>query len=162
MAWWKSLPTNVRKFMRLHAQERLTLFQACVLVPVTALAFACLGFRRWHATLERWTARGEAAWTGGDEEAAARAHRVARLIRVAAQYVAGDNSCLRQALVLWWLLRRQGLQTELRIGVRKEGDQLKAHAWVECQGLVLDDRGNESLPFVSFDRAIVPYESVSA
>jgi hypothetical protein len=162
MAWWKSLPNNVRKFMRLPAPERLTLVQACLLLPVTACAFACLGFRRWHGTVKRWTPHGLPPGKRPDADDTARVQRTARLIQVAARHVAGPNSCLQQALVLWWLLRRQGFVTELRIGVRKVGDQLNAHAWVEYRGLVLDDRGDESLSFVSFDRAIVPFESVSA
>ncbi len=42
--------------------------------------------------------------------------------------------CLRQALALKWLLGRQGVPTEVRFGVRKEADQLLAHAWLEYEG----------------------------
>ncbi len=40
-------------------------------------------------------------------------------------------TCLERSLVLWWLLQRDGIQSDLRIGVRKDEGELKAHAWVE-------------------------------
>ncbi|HEY0514527.1 MAG TPA: lasso peptide biosynthesis B2 protein [Thermoanaerobaculia bacterium] len=42
--------------------------------------------------------------------------------------------CLPRALALRWLLARQGVAAELRIGVTREGDGLAAHAWVERRG----------------------------
>lgn len=47
--------------------------------------------------------------------------------------------CLTQSLVLFRILRRRGLAAELRIGVRRVGDNLNAHAWVEYDGHVLLD-----------------------
>jgi Transglutaminase-like superfamily len=164
MAWWKStvwpLLTSWRTFLRLSAVDRWCFFGACILLPSTAAAFCCLGFRRWQATLERWAPRP----VDGTPQPAAddRAYRTAWLVQVAARFCAGRESCLAQSLVLWWLLRQRGLVSELRVGVRKRGGQLQAHAWVEYRDLVLNDRGDGSLPFVSFDRPLLALESGSA
>ena len=160
MAWWKSLPTSSRTFLRLTAADRWTLAQAALLLPITAAAFRALGFRRWQRTLERWSPR--TAGVAERPDAAGQAYRIAWLVRVAARFVARGDSCLAQSLVLWWLMRRQGQVGELRVGVRKRGELLQAHAWVECRGVVLNDRGDEVSPFVAFDRALVPLESGSA
>ena len=42
--------------------------------------------------------------------------------------------CLQRSLVLQRLLRRHGIMTRLRIGVQKEGYELRAHAWLEHDG----------------------------
>ena len=43
--------------------------------------------------------------------------------------------CLPRALCLRWLLGRHGIETDLRIGVARRGEnRLDAHAWVERQG----------------------------
>ncbi len=160
MGWWKSLPTSWRTFLRLTAADRRTLLQALLLLPITAVAVRWLGLRRWQRTLQRWSPDPHADASGSP--AAARAYRTAWLVRVAARFVAGRDSCLTQSLVLWWLLRCRGLAGDLRIGVRKRDERLEAHAWVECLGKVLDDPGDVTLPFVSFDRAIQPLESGSA
>ncbi|HEY3884247.1 MAG TPA: lasso peptide biosynthesis B2 protein [Vicinamibacterales bacterium] len=48
-------------------------------------------------------------------------------------------SCLPRALALRWMLARRGVATTLRLGARREGDALLAHAWVEWNGVVLSD-----------------------
>jgi len=58
--------------------------------------------------------------------------------------VAGRNhlypmGCLRQSLVLQWLLGRRGIITDLQIGVRKGVDELNAHAWLEYEGQPLGE-----------------------
>jgi hypothetical protein len=170
MAWSKSLPTSWRTFQRLTTADRWTFIGACLLLPITAVAFRGLGFRRWQATLERWSPRCQVKrqspalprpWKA-HSALEAQAYRTAWLVTVAGRLVARCNSCLSRSLVLWWLLRWRGLAGELRIGVRKHRDQLQAHAWVEYRDRVLNDRGDDGFPFVSFDRAIVPIESGSA
>ena len=47
-------------------------------------------------------------------------------------------NCLPQALVGHRLLRQQGFDVQLKIGVaRNPGDRLAAHAWLEYQGRVI-------------------------
>jgi hypothetical protein len=41
---------------------------------------------------------------------------------------------------LHWLLRRRGIENQLRIGVRVEGDGLAAHAWIEIAGEPINER----------------------
>ena len=40
----------------------------------------------------------------------------------------------------WWLLRRYGTTSDLCIGVRLEQGEFAAHAWVEKDGIPLNDR----------------------
>lgn len=47
--------------------------------------------------------------------------------------------CLQKSRALVSLLRRHGIEADLRIGVRKSVDRLSAHAWVEYNGIVLND-----------------------
>ena len=46
------------------------------------------------------------------------------------------STCLRESLVLYALLRRRGAAPTLCLGVKKDGGQLAAHAWIECAGLM--------------------------
>ena len=85
-----------------------------------------------------------------------RARATARLVQAAARYGLFRPTCLPQSLVLWWLLRRQGLAGELRIGVRPEPSRLEAHAWVEFQGQPLNDGADVARRFAPFPREIIP------
>lgn len=61
-------------------------------------------------------------------------NRMKRLVDIAAGRQLVAMTCLPRALVLQRVLAERGYVSELEIGVRKEGDTLTAHAWLECQG----------------------------
>ena len=64
--------------------------------------------------------------------------RIAWAIRVVSRYLPGTMNCLVQALATQSMLARRGHPARVRIGVAKdEGGQLKAHAWVECEGKIV-------------------------
>jgi hypothetical protein len=58
---------------------------------------------------------------------------------------------LEQSLALWWLLGRQGIESSVRIGTRKSGDKFEAHAWVECDGVALNEEGEPHKHYAAFD-----------
>ncbi len=45
-----------------------------------------------------------------------------------------EGTCLRESLVLYGLLKRRGAMPRLCVGVKKDGVELAAHAWIECDG----------------------------
>ena len=82
-------------------------------------------------------------WAAGGKRRAAYSHdgdpapliyQVSEQVSRAARNNLYPMSCLRRSLVLQRILRGQGVAAELRIGVRKEGERLEAHAWVEVEG----------------------------
>lgn len=152
MAWWKSVRTDARKLWSLPAPRRSVLARACALLVLTAAALRLLGFRRWQATLARWLPLGRSRDASAPE--------TARLVAGAARRLAGADSCLPEALVLWALLRRHGIDADLRLGVRKRDGRLEAHAWVERGGRALHDAG--AAAFAPFEQVIVPPGSRAA
>jgi len=63
---------------------------------------------------------------------------IAWAVTRASQYFPGANTCLVQALAAQILLSRRGIPARLRLGVFKDdGDDLKAHAWVETNGIIV-------------------------
>ncbi len=62
--------------------------------------------------------------------------------------------CLPKSLVLWGLLHRQGINSELRIGVRRNTKNFEAHAWVEYEGFALNDTQDVRSRFTMFDSPI--------
>lgn len=82
-------------------------------------------------------------------------HRLAqaarRMMEAASRYGLARGNCLSKSLVLWRLLRREGVVATLRVGGRKEGKQFEAHAWVELDGFAINDSGGLRDGFVPFD-----------
>lgn len=129
--------------------------QALVVLPLTAVALRWLGLRRCQSVLALLAPLEEAS-AKGQEEIFRHARVTAHLVQAAAGHGPYCGTCLVQSLALWWLLRRQGIQSDLRFGVRKEGNRVEAHAWIELLGLSLTDAGDVHERFTTLDRAILP------
>jgi hypothetical protein len=49
------------------------------------------------------------------------------------------GSCLDRSVLLWFVLEQHGMDGSIRIGVARDGDTIDGHAWVELNGVVLND-----------------------
>ena len=76
------------------------------------------------------------------------------MVRAAARHGFGHPTCLEESLALWFFLRRQGIEAELRVGVRKEGEKFEAHAWVEREGVALNEPEALHEHYAAFDAAL--------
>jgi hypothetical protein len=142
---------DLAKLRALTGAERRLLIVSCLAMPLVAGAVSLVGFRRVHAVLVRWPRPTgtpfptvEAAW--------ARARSVAGVVSIAAGPGPVRATCLRRSLLLWWLLRRDGIETSLRVGVNRDGGSLNAHAWVEYRGRPLNDAEDIAARFPAFEQ----------
>lgn len=158
MAWFETTTPYWSKLRGLSWSERIVLGQSLMLLPLTALALRCLGFKRWQATTAKLVGlkRARPVWTEAIRVRHARV--LARMVAVAANHGVYRASCLEQSLTLWWLLRRRGIDSQIRIGVRKEADRLEAHAWVEFAGVVLNDHADVHERYACFARDVAPVD----
>lgn len=125
-------------------------FQSILLLPVVAISLRLAGFRKTYRWLDRPLA-GKALEEIGP---------VSQSVNRAAHHWPGFNpTCLPRSLVLWHLLRRRGAPAQLRIGVTKEGEQLSAHAWVENEGQVINDRPDIAQRYAPIEFLYLPPES---
>ena len=77
--------------------------------------------------------------------------RLSRLVRAAARRHLYPMTCLRQSLVLRWLLGRAGIPAELRLGARREAATLEAHAWVEYRGEPIGEAPDVVVRYATLD-----------
>jgi hypothetical protein len=148
----KSVLTKLNNFIHFSPHDRSLLLQALVLLPLIHGALRLFGFKRAIATLNRVSTRESNALDGAQRQA----WRTSQLVRSAARRGLVSGNCLSRSLTLWWLLRHQGITSELRIGVRKEPGQFLAHAWVEFMGHPLNERGDVRQQYTAFEKQILP------
>ena len=134
------------------------LAQLVFVLPVIGGALHLFGFKRSRDLLGRVASYATPSNRIDDAASPDRARRIARLVGIAARHGPYRATCLRQALTLWWLLRRRAIPAELRIGVRKDASELLAHAWVEYDGYAIDEPLGISERYVVFD-APAPFKS---
>ena len=144
-----SIIQKTRTWRRFSLYQRYLLLQALILLPLIDLSLNVWGFKRTYSILRNM---GNREWGMGKDENSISEQilTTASMVKIAAKYYKWAT-CLRKSLALWFLLRRQGIKTELQIGTRFEKEEFQAHAWVEYQGYVVGEPSAVKQHFVSFE-----------
>ncbi len=134
-----------------RAHRLLTLPRAERTVIVRALAiYARVRWSLWRGGLAE-VQRLHASASPADPHAAEARLPAARLSRlVAASLRPLGANCLGESLTLALLLRRLDYPASLRIGARRAQTGLEAHAWVELDGVPLNDRPDIAADYSPF------------
>ena len=137
-----------RKYRKLSVEERAVLRDAFLLLPLTVFGVRLLGLER----VRRWMAR---AGTKRGAHAADPSSIAVQTARAAAHFPF-KPTCLERSLVLWRLLRMRGIAGELHIGVRPRSGAggIDAHAWIEHDGIVINDCGDVKEHYAAFPASI--------
>jgi len=141
-----------RRFRALDARDQRLLLALIIGLPGVAAAVRLFGLKRVQKAMLSLAPGGSGA--AGDDADEARA--LGRLVDAAARRGPGRPTCLPKSLTLWWLLRRRGIDSTLRIGVRTANGRLEAHAWVEYAGQVVNDTDDVAQRFAPFEGMDLP------
>lgn len=147
---------RLRRFSSLDSEARGSFLRAALLLPVISLSLRTRGFRATHESLLRFLARPQRVSPDSVRLLAdvERTQRTARMVHAAVRHVWRSSTCLEKSLALWWLLGRQGIASELRIGARKVDAKFEAHAWVERQGIAVNEPQQLHRHYAPFDETV--------
>ncbi|MFH1176075.1 MAG: lasso peptide biosynthesis B2 protein [Acidobacteriota bacterium] len=143
---------TLHKVLALSGAERVLLARAWLLLLLAEVCLRVLPFRITRRVFEGRLGRKRESADG----AVAAPLRIHELVEIAARRHIVRMSCLRRALVLQRLLRRQGFAAELRLGVVRREELLHAHAWVELDGAALGEREDVLEGYVGLRAAGAP------
>jgi hypothetical protein len=130
------------RWRRLSRRDRTTTVVATLLVPTVSISLTVFGFRRTLSWLEHTAHLGP-----GDSTTAATVREGEAAVARVRRRTPWAGRCLARALSLWWILRWQGVDASLNLGVRLVANKLEAHAWVVHAGRVLADSADVSSQF---------------
>ena len=142
---------NLRRFNALERPAQTLFLQALAAVPLVSLSLKLRGFKKTRATLQK--IRSTVNSQMHSDLIKERAALTSRMVNSADRHGLVHPSCLAKSLTLWWLLGRQGIASDLRIGIRKEKDKFEAHAWVERDGIALNEPEKAHRHYSAFDAA---------
>lgn len=142
---------QLRRFSALERPARGLFLRAAALLPLIALSLHFRGFRKTQARLHRFLSPPDGFSDGCPR---GNAELTARMVRAAARHGVANPTCLEESLALWWLLARQGIASELRIGVSKRDERFQAHAWVEREGAALNEPESLHEHYAAFDATL--------
>ena len=143
---------RLQQLKTLSLEEWWLLLSAMILLPLVALSLRLKGFKQTQKSMRRFISQ-ESNLAAPSEAEIEKAQVISRMVVVAAGHGAYLANCLKQALVLWWMLARRGIKSEIVFGVQKESDNnFNAHAWVECNGVNLSDSDEIQQKFSAFQK----------
>jgi hypothetical protein len=143
---------TLRKLSQFSAREFWVLAQAAVLLSAVRFALNFVTSARLQLIGVRTVGdsrRGSLGPTTGLSP-----QTTARLVRIAAERGPYRAKCLEQSLVLRRLLLRQGIEARIVFGARKEEEQMQAHAWVEVNGVALNEDNGVYQDFSPLDELV--------
>lgn len=151
--------------MQLSWAEQSLFLHALLLFPTLALALKLWGLQRVQRYLTQRSLSANKSERSrqlvfrrrstSSHDVQACISRTTELVEMAGRYTPRWANCLKRSLVLWYLLRCQGINTGLRIGVRRVRGEFQAHAWLEYQGKVLNDVPEIHTVYAAFESEIL-------
>jgi hypothetical protein len=123
----KSAAERISRLVRLPARERVLLVRAWWLLLVVDVALRVVPLT--------WLLPRDAA--GSFRTPPVPPERIAWLLDVARRHSPARSTCLKDSLVLARLLRGEGIDAVLNVGVARGDGIFRAHAWVEYRGQIL-------------------------
>jgi hypothetical protein len=129
---------------RLSPSDRNATLEAATIHCATYMLVHTVGLKGWKQTLGRLTRTTNIRpFTEGLREARSALARVSR-------HTGLNGTCLTRSLTLYWLLRRRGISTDLRLGARQRDNIFQAHAWLEYHGRVINDAADVAEGYAVF------------
>jgi len=119
--------------------------RALTVYLIIDVALRLFGYRKVFNTVVA-RARVRRGGSGGDAE------RIDRALGTVRRYYVNRKAkdCLPRALAAFYLLRREGLEPELLIGVKRF--PFSAHSWVELDGKVIADQPGVAADYTPLKR----------
>lgn len=145
-----------KTFWSLNATERSVTRSAAAGLAFTWIGLRAFGFSRWQQMLARRFSPVQMKNSTGPTVSA---KRIAQLQEAAALTLFLPTTCLERSLALWSLLQRRGFPAELKLGARMQSEKFEAHAWVQLNGVALDNPLEEQREFAPFEPAIASQET---
>lgn len=137
-----------RQWAQLDVQQQKLFLSALLLLPVMGALLRAFRYRDIYRRLKIFVPLRERT---NQIDVLSRGIETAAIVEIAARRRVAKTTCLRRSLVLWVLLRRQGIESDLRLGVHKQHGKLSGHAWVEIAGAVINDEAEVAAQYTVID-----------
>ena len=135
---------------RLTWRERSRLLQASLALVAISGGVRVLGYRRTRALLARRNLSGRTACLAVSHVEQT-VSGLAWSVSATAHHAPFTTTCLHRTLTLWLLLRHRGIDSEVRVGTTRTQEGIHAHAWLERDGVILNDDADVAERFTAFE-----------
>jgi len=139
---------KIQKFQALEWQRKKSFLQAYFLLGIMRAAVLLVSFKRLSRSLQHHPEQAPPQLL--DVAQLKQAEAIGWAVMTAAGHTPWNSNCLAQALTAQRMLSKQHIPGMFFLGVKKDQQQLDAHAWLQCDGQILTGKaGHEAFTIVS-------------
>ena len=143
------IKTLSRQLLGLSRADKWFLFKAICLSVFIRILLKLINFKSIRSFLSPFAKEKSHA-----EKMPFNIHRYHNLVNLCIRSTKLFTNCLSISLAFWTMLKRRGIDTDLKFGMIILPEKLKAHAWLEYQGEPLGDT-KINLKYIPFKEAIL-------
>ena len=134
-----SILRKLRAAVSLDARTRWLMLVSAILRVAISTGFRLVGVSETQRYVRTWASRAQnRQWFADPRELIRNAQRAQGVVR---RNTGIGGRCLARSLTLWGILLRFGVATDLRVGMRKRNGLVEGHAWLEYQGVPINESG---------------------
>ena len=137
MALLISFKNKISKFINLSAKERSGFIKYSISFPFFLLFYLIVGYKRTKRSID-YQIQPRIQKLKNKEDLSVR--NLSKIINYSLVNNIFKSTCLEQSLFTYYILGLNGIKCDIKIGVKKNCDKFLAHAWVENQGVVINDK----------------------
>lgn len=142
------MKSKLNKLITLSPDEWWLMLNAMFILPVVTLLLMMFGFKRCRQ-LMGYFMHTESIHVKSRDSQEERIRIIYRMVNIVMKHGTYSENCLKHSLILWWLLGKNGIESEIIFGVEDDLDKkFSAHAWVRCHGKDLFDHAHNN--FIAF------------
>lgn len=142
-----------QKLLALTPYQGYLLISAMIMLPSIRLSLKVSGFNKTYQRIISQTLEAQIPKELSNLYIK-QAKDISRIIDIASTHGFYQANCLTRSLLLLSILKKQNIACQLMIGVNQQStnsiNDFSAHAWVESEGEVLNDRSNICTSFKAF------------
>lgn len=143
--------SKFRTFLSLPGRHKVIFLKIALIVPLVEIGVKTLKFKRTFNILRSLASR--KSKHPENEQNLVYSH-IDQAYIYHKQFFSFGN-CLARCLTIWFLLKREGIETEIKFGMKKETEKLLAHSWIEYEGQALIRKSEIDENYIPFSESIL-------
>ena len=146
---------KIIKFLFLSYKDKIVVFNSIHNIIYSILILKFYGFKKSFDSISN-----KYKLINNEKTNYSEIQKLSKLISGTANVLPIKLSCLQKSFSLWMMLRKVGIDSDLMIGINNITKDFSAHAWVELEGNVLNDKPDISNDFTVINLSVNDTNSI--
>lgn len=123
------LARKVRTFFKIDNKKKKIFIKTFILTGINRYSILNSEFKMLAKKIG--TSKKESSYEI-DNESYIKAKEIGEIVKIVSKHTPWESLCLVQAMTAQKLLKEENISSTLYLGVKKENDNMVAHAWLRC------------------------------